>query len=131
MVGLSKKRVFPKTKGDSITGQDRAQKHCDFRFSQIEKKSKVAVLQLEWGERTPGRGLEGYSNLNYPLGIWQLNGEYASLLCSLIIFTSVSTHGFSKSRLLTRDLVLFIPSSHSESLDYGAKHNWCKPTGIE
>ena len=38
MVGLSKKRVFPKTKGDSITGQDRAQKHCDFRFSQIEKK---------------------------------------------------------------------------------------------
>ena len=47
MVGLSRKRVFPKTKGDSITGQDRAQKHCDFRFSQIEKKSKVAVLQLE------------------------------------------------------------------------------------
>ena len=37
---------FPKQKGDSITGQDRAQKHCDFRFSQIEKKSKVAVLQL-------------------------------------------------------------------------------------
>ena len=37
---------FPKTKGDSITGQDREQKHCDFRFSQIEKKSKVAVLQL-------------------------------------------------------------------------------------
>ena len=48
MVGLSKKRVFPKTKGDSITGQDRAQKHCDFRFSQIEKKSKVAVLQLDF-----------------------------------------------------------------------------------
>ena len=48
MVGLSKKRVFPKTKGDSITGQDRAQKHCDFRFSQIEKKSKVAVLQLSY-----------------------------------------------------------------------------------
>ena len=46
MVGLSRKQVFPKTKGDSITGQDRAQKHCDFRFSQIEKKSKVAVLQL-------------------------------------------------------------------------------------
>ena len=46
MVGWSRKRVFPKTKGDSITGQDRAQKHCDFRFSQIEKKSKVAVLQL-------------------------------------------------------------------------------------
>ena len=46
MVGLSRKRVFPKAKGDSITGQDRAQKHCDFRFSQIEKKSKVAVLQL-------------------------------------------------------------------------------------
>ena len=46
MVGLSRKRVFPKTKGDSITGQGRAQKHCDFRFSQIEKKSKVAVLQL-------------------------------------------------------------------------------------
>ena len=46
MIGLSRKRVFPKTKGDSITGQDRAQKHCDFRFSQIEKKSKVAVLQL-------------------------------------------------------------------------------------
>ena len=46
MVGLSRKRVFHKTKGDSITGQDRAQKHCDFRFSQIEKKSKVAVLQL-------------------------------------------------------------------------------------
>ena len=39
-------KFFPKTKGDSITGQDRAQKHCDFRFSQIEKKSKVAVLQL-------------------------------------------------------------------------------------
>ena len=38
MVGLSKKPVFPKTKGDSITGQDRAQKHCDFRFSQIKKK---------------------------------------------------------------------------------------------
>ena len=38
MVGLSRKRVFPKTKGDSITGQDRAQKHCDFRFSQIGKK---------------------------------------------------------------------------------------------
>ena len=37
MVGLSRKRVFPKTKGDSITGQDRAQKHCDFRFSQIIK----------------------------------------------------------------------------------------------
>ena len=50
MVGLSRKRVFPKTKGDSITGQDRAQKHCDFRFSQIEKKSKVAVLQLEPGQ---------------------------------------------------------------------------------
>ena len=54
MVGLSRKRVFPKTKGDSITGQDGAQKHCDFRFSQIEKKSKVAVLQLimnmtNWG----------------------------------------------------------------------------------
>ena len=47
MVGLSRKRVFPKTKGDSITGQDRAQKHCNFRFSQIEKKSKVAVLQLQ------------------------------------------------------------------------------------
>ena len=47
MVGLSRKRVFPKTKGDSITGQDRAQKHCDFRFSQIEKKNKVAVLQLD------------------------------------------------------------------------------------
>ena len=46
MVGLSKKRVFPKTKGDSITGQDRAHKHCAFRFSQIGKKSKVAVLQL-------------------------------------------------------------------------------------
>ena len=46
MVGLSRKRVFPKTKGDSITGKDRAQKHCDFRFSQIEKKSKVTVLQL-------------------------------------------------------------------------------------
>ena len=46
MVGLPRKRVFPKTKGDSITGQDRAQKHCDFRFSQIEKKSEVAVLQL-------------------------------------------------------------------------------------
>ena len=40
MVGLSRKRVFPKTKGDSITGQDRAQKHCDFRFSQIEKNLK-------------------------------------------------------------------------------------------
>ena len=52
MVGLSKKRVFPKTKGDSITGQDRAQKHCDFRFSQIEKKSKVAVLQLD-PDQTP------------------------------------------------------------------------------
>ena len=50
MVGLSRKRVFPKTKGDSITGQDRAQKHCDFRFSQIEKKSKVAVLQLYFGQ---------------------------------------------------------------------------------
>ena len=48
MVGLSRKQVFPKTKGDSITGQDRAQKHCDFRFSQIEKKSKVAVLQLAY-----------------------------------------------------------------------------------
>ena len=46
MVELSRKRVFPKTKGDSLTGQDRAQKHCDFRFSQIEKKSKIAVLQL-------------------------------------------------------------------------------------
>ena len=40
MVGLSRKRVFPKTKRDSITGQDRAQKHCDFRFSQIEKNLK-------------------------------------------------------------------------------------------
>ena len=49
MVGLSRKRVFLKTEGDSITGQDRAQKHCDFRFSQIEKKSKVAVLQLGGG----------------------------------------------------------------------------------
>ena len=49
MVGLSKKRVFPKTKGDSITGQDRAQKHCDFRFSQIEKNLKSQLLQLEEG----------------------------------------------------------------------------------
>ena len=40
MVGLSRKQVFPKTKGDSITGQDKAQKHCDFRFSQIEKNLK-------------------------------------------------------------------------------------------
>ena len=31
---------FSKTEGDSITGQDRAQKHCDFRFSQIEKNLK-------------------------------------------------------------------------------------------
>ena len=54
MVGLSRKRVFPKTKGDSITGQDRAQKHCDLRFSQIKKKSKVAVLQLEMMMMTPG-----------------------------------------------------------------------------
>ena len=58
MVGLSRKRVFPKTQGDSITGQDRAQKHCDFRFlifatlllyldsARSKKKSKVAVLQL-------------------------------------------------------------------------------------
>ena len=46
MVGLSRIEFFPKQKGSSITGQDRAQKHCDFRFSQIEKKSKVAVLQL-------------------------------------------------------------------------------------
>ena len=53
MVGLSKKRVFPKTKGDSITGQDRAQKHCDFRFSQIENKSKVAVLQLVFAKNRP------------------------------------------------------------------------------
>ena len=45
MVGLSRKQVFQKTKGDSITGQDRAQKLCDFRFSQIEKKSKDEVLQ--------------------------------------------------------------------------------------
>ena len=36
---------FPKTKGDSITGQDRAQKHCDFRFSQIEKKMKKVNKQ--------------------------------------------------------------------------------------
>ena len=45
MVGLSRKRVFPKTKGDSITGQDRAQKHCDFRFSQIEKLEDLKVLR--------------------------------------------------------------------------------------
>ena len=48
---------FPKTKGDSITGQDRAQKHCDFRFSQIEKKSKVAVLQLG---SNPAHGEENF-----------------------------------------------------------------------
>ena len=77
MVGLSKKRVFPKTKGDSITGQDRAQKHCDFRFSQIKKLSKVAVLQLGHGmvilkhkisaESTSARSCESWSevkNLN-------------------------------------------------------------------
>ena len=63
MVGLSKKRVFPKTKGDSITGQDRAQKHCDFRFSQIEKKSKVAVLQLrQLVSATPFRGFTAMSD---------------------------------------------------------------------
>ena len=55
MVGLSRIRVLPKTKGDSITGQDRAQKHCDFRFSQIEKKSKVAVLQLKQNMKDPGK----------------------------------------------------------------------------
>ena len=57
MVGLSRRRVFPKTKGDSITGQDRAQKHCDFRFSQIEKKSKVAVLQLRENTAPPPHSL--------------------------------------------------------------------------
>ena len=42
-----RKEFFPKQKGFPSPGQDRAQKHCDFRFSQIEKKkSKVAVLQL-------------------------------------------------------------------------------------
>ena len=64
MVGLSKKRVFPKTKGDSITGQDRAQKHCDFRFSQIEKKCKVAVLQL-------AQSLKLYKHLE--VDIWHTN----------------------------------------------------------
>ena len=65
MVGLSKKRVFPKTKGDSITGQDRAQKHCDFRFSQIEKKSKVAVLQLIRRYTSPNENFEyGYPHSN-------------------------------------------------------------------
>ena len=64
MVGLSRKRVFPKTKGDSITGQDRAQKHCDFRFSQIEKKSKVTVLQLcVQGESPPVQVKDPYGNL--------------------------------------------------------------------
>ena len=53
---------FPKTKGDSITGQDREQKHCDFRFSQIEKKSKVAVLQL-CKEQDPGSRFIGPLNL--------------------------------------------------------------------
>ena len=41
-----RKEFFPKQKRFPSPGQDRAQKHCDFRFSQIEKKSKVAVLQL-------------------------------------------------------------------------------------
>ena len=41
-----RKEFFPKQKGFPSPGQDRAQKDCDFRFSQIEKKSKFAVLQL-------------------------------------------------------------------------------------
>ena len=41
-----RKEFFPKQKGFPSPGQDRAQKHCDFRFSQMEKKSQVAVLQL-------------------------------------------------------------------------------------
>ena len=55
MVGLSRKRVFPKTTGDSITGQDRAQKHCDFRFSQIEKnlKSQFCNYNQVWQKWTP------------------------------------------------------------------------------
>ena len=40
---------------DSITGQVRAQTNCDFRFGQIEKKSKVAVLQLS--QAGPGKSV--------------------------------------------------------------------------
>ena len=55
MVGLSRKQVFPKTKGDSITGQDRAQKHCDFRFSQIEKNLKDNVIHnMAWWLKSAG-----------------------------------------------------------------------------
>ena len=72
MVGLSRKRVFPKTKGDSITGQDRAQKHCDFRFSQIEKKSKVAVLQLGMAQHhIHGKVRERYTTQN----CWRCQGR--------------------------------------------------------
>ena len=98
MVGLSKKRVFPKTKGDSITGQDRAQKHCDFRFSQIEKKSKVAVLQLPTGEHAIFfRGTR--EQVPYPPLPWEgLNesqGDSENLLlsgtlCNLCSFTKIS-----------------------------------------
>ena len=44
-----RKRVFPKTKGDSVIGQDRAQIHCDFRFSQIEKKILSRGVRLLTG----------------------------------------------------------------------------------
>ena len=80
MVELSRKRVFPKTKGDSITGQDRAQKHCDFRFSQIEKKSKVAVLQLIWSPAIVSF---------LPLGSARLCS------CGSVIYTEWSTSEFS------------------------------------
>ena len=52
MVGLSKKRVFPKTKGDSITGQDRAQKHCDFKdLSYEERLRELNLPTLEYRRR--------------------------------------------------------------------------------
>ena len=38
---------FLKTKGDSITGQDRAQNTATLDSARSKKKSKVAVLQLE------------------------------------------------------------------------------------
>ena len=91
MVGLSRKRVFPKTKVDSITGQDRAQKHCDFIFSQIEKKSKVAVLQLtfrhcEWGrisvpksgDREPWASGRVSAGLKFTLDILSKQPQYCS-----------------------------------------------------
>ena len=59
---------------------------------------------LTIGDVFPDYCCHQYSNLTYPLGIGSLGCEYATLLCSLIVFTSLSAHSFSLGRL---DLEIF------------------------